>query len=428
MLKKINEYVIRLLNLPELIFVIIAFVFGNIFLFITPPGCVPDEPCHVYRSCDVANGYLLSEKRPDFKPYDETLSKAMSTRFKHDDMHYAMRYSPVMYFASALGIKIGHFLSDDELFVFYLGRLFNLLLYIILITFAIRITPVFKYPFMFSALLPMALFQGMSYSADSFGISFTFLFFAYLFKLMFSKKDINKKQLFELGIISIFGALAKGLIYPMFLFFFIPIKKYKFKIISMLMLITIISFIFASSKLNYINLNHTCSVINDKFYIFNEPVQTVKSILLTTKELGYIYIRQLIGFLGWLSIPIPESVCNRVILIFLLMFFVLYEKIEKNIKIFSAIILMFFYFLILYVELITWTPIGKIIIEGVQGRYFIPLLPLLFLAIPTVKLDLSEKYKYLFKIFLVFFIINVLYKAVICLDVYYHQLNINVFM
>lgn len=428
MISRINKYIVSLLNLPEIIFIIIAFIFGSIFLFLTPPGCVPDEPCHMYRSCDVASGHLISEIRPEIRPYDDVLSKILAERFPNDNLHFAMRYSPVMYFAPAVGIKAGNMVFDNGLSIFYSGRFFSLLFYIVLIAAAIRITPVFKYPFMFTALLPMSLFLGMSYNADSFGIAFTFLLFAYLFRLMFSKEGINNKQSGILGFLSVTGALAKGLIYPVFLYFFLPIKKHKFKILFFLLFITFIAFYYSSNYLNFINTNHTCEVINDKSYILHYPVETLSAVIMTTKEKGYIYIQQLIGYLGWLSVPIPEAVCRRTIFVFCLMLLVLRENIKVNIKIFSGFLFLFFYFLILYMELITWTPVGKTIIEGVQGRYFIPLLPFVMLAFPSFKLNLGENWKYLFKAFIIFFIINLLYVSCLGLETYYYELNINNFM
>jgi hypothetical protein len=39
--------------------------------------------------------------------------------------------------------------------------------------------------------------------------------------------------------------------------------------------------------------------------------------------------------------------------------------------------------LLIYLTLyMTWTPVGAVLIEGVQGRYFLPLLPILILAMP----------------------------------------------
>ncbi|GAB0117317.1 DUF2142 domain-containing protein [Acidisoma sp. 7E03] len=41
--------------------------------------------------------------------------------------------------------------------------------------------------------------------------------------------------------------------------------------------------------------------------------------------------------------------------------------------------------LIFFVEYLTWTPVGMARIDGVQGRYFVPLLPLLLLLIPQLR-------------------------------------------
>lgn len=52
------------LKSPEIIFAILAFVFGCVFLFITPFNEVPDEQAHLMRACEVADGILYSKNTP----------------------------------------------------------------------------------------------------------------------------------------------------------------------------------------------------------------------------------------------------------------------------------------------------------------------------------------------------------------------------
>lgn len=44
---------------PEFIFIIFAFIFGVIMMFITPPYLVPDENAHLMRACEVADGIFI---------------------------------------------------------------------------------------------------------------------------------------------------------------------------------------------------------------------------------------------------------------------------------------------------------------------------------------------------------------------------------
>ena len=106
---------------------------------------------------------------------------------------------------------------SEEFLIFLSGRA--------LIAFAIRITPVFKWLFFFTALLPMSLYEGMSLSADSFNNAFAFLFFAYIFKLIFEKKELERQDYALLVSLSVLSAFTKGGIYPVFLSFFCLLKS-----------------------------------------------------------------------------------------------------------------------------------------------------------------------------------------------------------
>src|SRR5262245_50539373 len=53
------------LALPEVAFWRLGLVFGLLFLVITPPAQVPDEPVHFYRAYHLANGKLRAVRIGD---------------------------------------------------------------------------------------------------------------------------------------------------------------------------------------------------------------------------------------------------------------------------------------------------------------------------------------------------------------------------
>ena len=55
MQKRFDLNINKILEKPEIIFVILAFIFGCIFLFKTPPFEVPDEAHHLLRTCEIAD-------------------------------------------------------------------------------------------------------------------------------------------------------------------------------------------------------------------------------------------------------------------------------------------------------------------------------------------------------------------------------------
>ena len=52
-------------------------------------------------------------------------------------------------------------------------------------------------------------------------------------------------------------------------------------------------------------------------------------------------------------------------------------KISRNKRLFAVLVFLVIYIALFLIQYLTWTPVGSLRIQGVQGRYFIPLLILL---------------------------------------------------
>ena len=334
-----------------------------------------------------------------------------------------------MYIASSLGIKIGSFFTQDGNILFYLGRFCNLLLYILLSAFAIKFTPVFKYPFMYIALLPMALYEGMSYSADSFNNGFAFLFFALIFKLIFSKSEITKRDFSILSVFSIIGAFCKGLVYPLALLPFIPKFSEEFKLkkglcIGLLIFIILVICEFWVA-INPKNLNPEYSVINNYLFFFKEPFETFNKVCITTIINLQSYFFQTIGVFGWVHIYLRPEVYVLAFMSFSSMFIFLKEKISYGLKITALIVFLFAYFIAQYNLLIYWSNPDAKIISGFQGRYLISMLPLLFIVFANNKFNFSDKIIKIYKILLLISIIYILISSYLALNNFYNVLGLD---
>ena len=167
----------KILKRPEVIFIIIALFFGTLFSVLTPPTKVADEPAHLLRSCEVADG-IFYNKTPAQNVKSDKYFLTVFSRDNYIGQHQATGYSPVLYTIPAAAIKIGSLFTGNGLLLFYFARFLNMLFWISVTALAIRITPVFKWLFLFAPLLPMTVFEGMSVAAHSFNTPFAFLFFA----------------------------------------------------------------------------------------------------------------------------------------------------------------------------------------------------------------------------------------------------------
>ncbi len=369
-------------------------------MFITPPYLVPDENAHIMRACEVADGILYNKTPAQNVECDKYIQKALEVD-RPVSMHQATGYSPIMYTFSAAGLAVGKVFGGKVMF--YLGRFFNLIAWILMTALAIRITPVFKFPFLFVALMPMTLYEGMSLSADAFNNGVTFLFFAYIFKLIFEKKDVSKKDFVLLVLFSLVSAFSKGIIFPIFLFYFLPIKKHKNLFATIMLLLAFLLMSFWSS----INMTYISPEVNlalNKSLLIHKPWHFISLYAKSVVNITY-YLKSCIGILGWLDIRLKPFFYLPTALVFLstLLFFK-EEKVDNKLRLFSLFVLVLFItFLHIYYYVI-WTPISSDRIHGIQGRYFIPMLPFLFLFLAQSKKYLSDKFLRIYKVFLVSYI------------------------
>ena len=118
-------------------------------------------------------------------------------------------------------------------------------------------------------------------------------------------------------------------------------------------------------------------------WALSHPASAINVFINTLIVYGGDYISVLIGSaLGWLRIKLPWFVIDGFIIIMALS--MLNKKDDKyqikaSVKFWALLLFLGSSVLIMYSMFTGHTPIGNPTIEGVQGRYFIPLIPLLYL-------------------------------------------------
>ncbi len=375
-------------------------------MILTPPFKVADEPGHLHRAIEVSNGVLWNKTPAKISETDKLFLSDLkySLNFKNvgKDFHFQSGYSPVMYIFSAIGIKIGWIFKNTDL-MFYLARLFNLFAWLALIYAAIKITPVFKWQFMFFALLPMSIFEGMSVSADSFVNAFSLLFFAYMFKLIYDAKErLSLKELSLYGIFAVISSLLKGcLVYPVFLLLLAKDKRKYFITGIVLALSVLIGGLWAFN--NHIVLGTDAMPYECKMFLITEPFRYFLLALKTMLLSSIYWFKGLIGILGSTDVRYPLGVYVITGVVCLSSFFLI--QAEKKILIKSRVLaagLIFLFFMIMLTTLfVTWNNPLRGKIGGFQGRYIISVLPLFFLLLAR---NSKFKYETYYKLFLLIFL------------------------
>jgi len=420
---------------PENVFVLVGIVFGIIFIFITPPFQASDEDSHFYRAFHVSEGnitarrYLDKDIAGDYLPkslVDVVAKLSSNIPFHHENKQKIedmidvlnqpldssnrtfVRFpvsawiSPVAYIPQGLGIMLGRIFRCSPIVLMYLGRIFNLLFWLILVYRAIKITPVFKWVFLLLALMPMSLFLSASLSADSLTNSLSFLLVALLLRYVFDKdKNIERSDLYILFLLGALLALSKPHIYLLLLFLLIPREKIgsKGKYITIFLSLYLLDialqgmWCFAIRNL-FVRIRTGVETPQQIFFILVYPLQYLFIIIKTLLKYGLFLADSFIGRLGWLDTPLPVFL---IVSYYLMLIFVSLLDYEDNIsigyrqKITLLISIFLGTFSIFSLQYIFYTPLGQDTIEGIQGRYFIPLAPIFFLIFYNRKMPACLK-------------------------------------
>lgn len=450
----------KLEYLPENIFLIFAIIFGIGFVFITPPFQAPDEIIHFYIAYEFSDFNNILKLEQD-KYIPESL--VMTTNAFEDIPFHSERkisvdkilnlinipshgsvadnkvpfkfnlYSPIPYVPQIVGISIGKIFDLSPLVMMYFGRIINLVSWILLVYFTIKISPVAKWLFFLIALIPMSLFQSASLSPDAVtnGISFLAISMVLYYSLDDKKQRINKYDIFLIFLISSILSLSKQVYFVIpLLFILIPIKKFNSKkeYISILALLSFLIILLDISW--YLHIKDSImeqlperipvgvSMSGQFRYIINNPLSYISILINTIHVLGRFYINSFIGILGWLDTRLSGYIYDSYIPILLLVsIFDKRKDITINWKmrcIFGAVFCSIF-ILIMTSLYMTWTKVGSELVSGVQGRYFIPIAPLLFMLLYNNQKIFDDSSKKKLQVFVICYSSIVLLNTMSCI-------------
>lgn len=402
------------------IFLLIAIPVGLTFMLFILPEQVPDENVHFGKAYltsqfnfTSAGEFMITNKFNTFSitNYNDILPKVFeldnysNVKVSHDICNYNF----ILYIGPALAILITRILHLSVYFSFYAGRMVNLAIFLFFVYQAIKITPKAKWIFLVYCFNPMLLQQGMSYSADCMINSVCIFAVAYFFKLYYSNDAIENKDIFVVFFMIGFILITKYVYLPIFGIYFLIINKlfkinYKQFILCIVCCIGIGVFYYISLKLNENQVqlaSHTeylkaMQVDQGKQieFLAKSPKNIYYMLRDTLQHYGDFYVESFTGKLGWLIISINDiSVYIYYILLLGVMFFRGIDKIgilKRLWMILLGIIIMILVILGLYLQ---WTTVGVFIAEGIQGRYFLPCILIISLALSyNKKMISSHKY------------------------------------
>ena len=437
----------------EILFTVIAIAFGLTFWLIITPMSVPDETVHYEYSFQLSN-YIMGEENhllfdeeyqnygamaghlnisAAYERFIKKINKPMNLRNNMVEMKYDIDESYTWCFIpQALGITVARLLNWNMLRTFYLGRLFNLTFYVFCVYIAIRKTPVHKLLFGILATLPIFMQQAASFSYDCYINGLTFVIISCLMKWMYQKEEISYWEFFFVFFANMLIAPIK-VVYGLFtfLYWFVPAKKFytkKNKILSTLVITApamyelvvllapltfrIIRKIFenlfpalVSAETIYDPLPASFHVDGETYtfsYVMNHPLEAIELLLRTVRYSLKTWFYASFGrALSGNTLIIPTYLVHS--LLALLVLSAIRQESDSAPILFKVAVLgicIFAGLMMVGGMLISWTEIdqeviedyGGPIIQGIQGRYFSPLLPYLFTILNNRKFGLSQKF------------------------------------
>ena len=413
----------------------------NIFLMIVPFVCLfflitmptfknHDEYYHWLKAYEVSEGHLMTPNNDgvqgsmmpsavaDVYPTEWTkmdytdVQEKMKVKLNEEEQgilnpETAAVYSFVQYIPQATGIFFARLITNNAYLITYAGRIVNMIVAILLLYFAIKIIPFGKKLLLIPAMIPIAIEGFTSLSPDAMTISMSFLYIAYILYLAFGNKEkIELKEKTTLLVMSIIIALCKIVYIPLVgLMFIIPKEKFKDKtnknkiidiciISGIAVIINLIWLKIASVYLT--NFREGDSKIQVLLALQN-PIKYIQTVLYTMNLNGSNYLLSLFGSdLGWGELVKLYAVVPYSLLAIYVFSAISDEELKNKFKkyqlVWIALVVLAVIGLVFTSLYVQWTTIGKESISGVQGRYFLPILPLIMLLLgSTLKIRTSYK-------------------------------------
>ena len=316
----------------------------------------------------------------------------------------SVRTTPLAYVPQALGFTLARVLGLNSIALLYLGRFFNLLLFAAVGVLTIKRLPFGKNVFFGVSILPMSLHLAASLSYDVVILAFTGYFTAVCLNLAYKVETVKVKDIVALAVVMavmgpckmVYGAIAGFCL-------LIPVKKFgnwgKWTISAAAVLG---SFLAAMAVVNLRTVamytqesDSYVAWAEEAGYSFAELIhQPVRVLQLFYNTVAWQGESLYSGMLGE-SLGNRDAVLNTpyVVILVLTACLVLLALKKPGEEIFMKIkdrlwiwfICLVIFAALMFSMLLAWTPKSSNMVQGVQGRYMLPLLPIFLFTLKSKK-------------------------------------------
>jgi uncharacterized membrane protein len=426
-------------------FLILALVFGLIFAFLVPPNQVPDEDRHFARVYAILEGNLTSKDvdmpralyrlLPDYYTMPEHAEKfninSYLLNFSDESDYSEMRvfspaasYSPLLYFPQLVGVGLGKILGLNAQGLFVLGRIFSLFLFVGVGYFVLKTSPVAKKTLFIFLTMPMNIYIAASYSADTVQLCITLIYLNMVMLSLSSLNPLTRREWIVFLVLAFLLSLTKPVSLSLVLLSLaIPVARFgslQKKILFVAVQLGIAAvFTYAWTRGIATNLSPTLEQVaplKQLAYIILNPIHFITTFFNTLSVDLDFYFYTFVGYFGWLTTPLPNFVYLLFLIVLLIAFFGDTNKpftlTQQQKYIFFGVL--FLYILgFMFIMYLYSTPLAAEKIVGVQGRYFIPVFPILLYLIVSLDVPVFRFSPQLEKIAFGFLVPVILFFSVV---------------
>jgi uncharacterized membrane protein len=404
----------------QVLFVAVASVFGAACALITPPIQVPDESIHWLRVYQLSQFKIVgvAETAKGEFAYGGIIPVSIPECYQHFvglvghagqrtnlavirnefgrplDAGYTgffafpatSLYSPIPYLPAAIFMMIARKAALAPIELLYFGRFGTLSGYVLIGWLTIRVTPILKWPIAMALTNPMCLFLAGSVSADAMTVAFAFLTSAIVLRLILSEGKLGWRSGVALIFAIVAVSLCKSAYAPMVaMVFAIAPSKWQSRrarwLVPCAAVVGSVSAILAWSYLTHpLHVHEEGDNPSDQLSWVVHHFGAYSKIYVHTLRIHFAELfYSSIGVLGWLDTPmlVPFIDFYAIALIWLCVAYGEPVRLGVWPRFVAALVIVASVSTICLATYLVWDKIGAGIIEGLQGRY---VLPLVFLA------------------------------------------------
>jgi uncharacterized membrane protein len=396
-------------------FALAALLLGNGFVFVNPPLRAPDEWAHFARAWQISrlrlrpqeqNGILGGYTPIGIETLNKRFEKIAFDGVNFDQIEAARKiplgesdlkflaypsiaeYPSLPFVPQALGVAIARWFVHSSLIVMYFAREANLLAYIAVVVIALVRMPdaSCRLTLALVGLVPMALHQAASVSADGLTIALAIFFASTLWRMTHWQRLRGRIDFALLALASV-GLTFTKLVYLPLALLVLLVPRHRFASLGrwscyvggilLCDCLAISLWMWQFGGVPKLDLNPRVNPQQQKAWIMNHPAAALEVIPATASRFGREIITGVIGTFGWneLMMPaLPVAIYFAILAASLIGRRSSIHLMGLGLSLFVAAIELLVMLAGYYIEC---RPVGEPAIAGFQGRYLVPLLPLL---------------------------------------------------